>query len=164
MRFKNETDNYFTESLERFDVNFEIIQGANFDSMYLDLKNRFGKLFSLKPISARDVEGIPCFAYRTQGAPFFTAFYAVYKKLIGGPLYVLTEIRGEPSDPDTIFKLSSSAGLAASHGYLGGVDHICFTSDFLFTTIRDQNDIIIGYGKAIECVREFRDEYPEFVV
>lgn len=164
MRFKNETDNYFAESLERFDIPFEIIRGSNFDIMYSELKNKYGKLLTLKPISVRDAEGIACVAYRTQGAPFFTAFYSVYKNLIGGPIYVITEVRGEPSEPDTIFKLSNSAALAACHGYLGGVDHVCFTADFGFTTIRDQNDIVIGYGKAIDCVRDFRDEYSEFVV
>ncbi|BAB50922.1 msr4212 [Mesorhizobium japonicum MAFF 303099] len=86
------------------------------------------------------------------------------KEQIGGPLYVVTELHGQVSYPDAIFELEGSIRLSLTHAEKGGVDHICFKADLEFLLVRDQNNIVAGYGKAAAWVRAFRMFYPEFVV
>lgn len=164
MKFRNQTDENFVDCLHKFSLPFEVINGDRFSAIYGELIANYGKVFDLRPVVAREIDGFQSAAYRTRGFSYFIAFYTMYREVIGNSVYVLTELHGQISKPDTIFKLPSSIGLAMSHAHYGGVDHVCFTPNLRFLTIRDQNDTIVGYGDAIPCLKEFRESYPEFVV
>jgi hypothetical protein len=164
MQFKNETDEYFAHGLERYSSPYKVVRELELDRIYDRLLAKYGKVFDLKPVVSRPVNGIDVEAYRTQGHSFFLLFYATMKDQIGGPLCVITEFHGQLSYPDAIFELESSIGLSMTHAEKGGVDHICFKSDLEFLLVRDQNDIVTGYGKAAAWVRAFRIFYPEFVI
>jgi len=164
MQFKNKTDEYFADGLERFSSSYNVVREPELGPIYCSLLAKYGRVFELKPAISRPVNGIEVAAYRTQGHAFFLLFYATMKDQIGGPLYVMTELHGRLSCPDAIFELESSIGLSLAHADKGGVDHICFKADLEFLIVRDQNDIVAGYGKAAAWVRAFRTFYPEFAV
>ncbi|MCV3208190.1 hypothetical protein OHD62_16225 [Mesorhizobium sp. YC-39] len=164
MQFRNETDEYFADGLERFGSRYDVVREPELGPIYNRLLAKYGKVFDLKPVVCRPMDGIDVEPYRTQGHPFFLLFYAIMKDQIGRPLYVITELHGQLSYPDAIFELESSIGLSLAHADKGGVDHICFKEDLEFLIVRDRNDIVTGYGKAAAWLRAFRKFYPEFVV
>ena len=164
MQFKNETDEYFANGLDRFSSSHKVVREPELGPIYSRLLAKYGKAFDLKPVVCRPLDGIDVEPYRTRGHPFFILFYAMMKDQIGGPLYVITELHGQLSYPDAIFELESSIGLSLAHADKGGVDHICFKADLEFLIVRDQNNIVAGYGKAAAWLRAFRKFYPEFVV
>lgn len=164
MPFRNKTDEYFADGLERFGSSYNVVREPELGKIYAELLAKYGRAFDLKPVISRPVDGIEVEAYRTQGHAFFLLFYAIMKDQIGGPLYVVSELHGRVSYPDAMFELESSIGLSLAHADKGGVDHICFKADLEFLIVRDQNDIVAGYGKAAAWVRAFRKFYPEFVV
>jgi hypothetical protein len=162
--FRNKTDEYFADGLERFGSRYDVLRGPELELRYYKLVEKYGKAFDLSPVVCREVDGIDVEAYRTKGHPFFVLFYAMQRDAIGGPVYVLTELHGQISRPDALFKLENSIGLSLVHAKLGGIDHVCFTDDLRFLIVRDQNDIIAGYGRAAAWLKAFRKSYPEFVV
>jgi hypothetical protein len=164
MHFKNKTDGYLVDGFDRYGSRYEVIREPALGRIYTSLSAKYGKAFDLNPVRCGPLEGIDVEAYRTQGHAFFLLFYATMKDQIGGPLYVITELHGRISHPDAIFELEDSVPLSLTHSDKGGVDHICFRADLEFLLVRDQNDIIAGYGKAAAWVRAFRKFYPEFVV
>ncbi|QKD01136.1 hypothetical protein [Mesorhizobium loti] len=164
MQFKNETDNYLDLGLYKYGSRYAVLREPELGGIYSKLEARYGKAFDLSPMRCRPVDGIEVEAYRTQGAPFFVLFYATQKELIGGPLFVVTELHGRISRPDALFVLQNSIGLSLAHADKGGVNHLCFQQDLEFLLVRDQNDIVAGYGKAAAWLKAFRKSYPEFVV
>ncbi|RNJ43628.1 hypothetical protein B5V01_17950 [Mesorhizobium erdmanii] len=164
MQFENETDEFFALGLERYGSPYKVLRNRELGQIYDRLLAKYGNVFDLKPVTCRPVDGIEVEAYRTKGHPFFLLFYATMKEQIGGPLYVVTELHGQVSYPDAIFELEGSIRLSLTHAEKGGVDHICFKADLEFLLVRDQNNIVAGYGKAAAWVRAFRMFYPEFVV
>lgn len=164
MQFTNQTDEYFADGLERFGSRYNILRGSEFELRYDRLIEKYGRAFNLSPVTCKEIDGVDVEAYRTKGHPFFVLFYATQKDAIGDPVYVMTGLHGRISRPDTLFKLDSSIGLSLAHTYRGGIDHLCFTNDLEFLIVRDQNDIIAGYGRAAAWLKAFRKSYPEFIV
>ncbi|MFK0689202.1 hypothetical protein ACFX5Q_13495 [Mesorhizobium sp. IMUNJ 23033] len=164
MQFRNKTDEYFADGLKRFGSRYDILRGSEFELRYNRLIEKYGRAFELSPVTCRDIDGVEVEAYRTKGHPFFVLFYATQKDAIGSPFYVMTELHGQISRPDTLFKLDNPIGLSLAHAHRGGIDHLCFTDDLEFLIVRDQNDIVAGYGRAAGWLKAFRKSYPELIV
>lgn len=164
VEFKLAADSEFVDAMWHFNFPYEIVSGEAFDHVFSRVQTAFRDCFSFNPLFTKPNESLNSFAFRMKARAVISGFYIRYAEAMGTNLCIINDNPTTYQEPNLMFVIPRSTGAALSLDYKGGNDHICFNESLDFLVAADTNRMLVGYGKAGDWVRDYREKFPEFFV